>query len=97
MEDKIYSIQLFLAKELPERKLIYEFSNEFHKFKLKGKHNTHWLYLPRELVDDEDIDKILESITKYKIVIIFNESSSSKWFFLGSDGLREVDENFTKS
>lgn len=96
MDEKIEALKSALLRGFPKRKIQYQFANELHKFRIEGEKPTHWLYISREFVEDSNETFLIKEIYRQKIIDIFKKEVTSKWLFLGSKGVREVDENFAK-
>lgn len=96
MDEKIEALKSALLRGFPKRKIQYQFANELHKFRIEGEKPTHWLYIDRDFVEDLDKIALVNMLNIYRIVDVFKNASGSKWLFLGSKGVREVDEKFAK-
>lgn len=98
MDKKVRAIKNYLFKGMPGRSIEYQYSgsHELHKFRIVGKKPTHWFYISREVVDDSEPVVLINLINIYHVIDTFNAAKESKWLFLESNGIREVDENFTK-
>ena len=98
MDKKISAIKNHLLKGMTARIIEYQYSgsHELHKFRIEGEKPTHWFYISREVVDDSEPAVVINLINIYHVIDTFNAAKESKWLFLESNGIREVDENFTK-
>ncbi len=96
MDENARTIQEKILKGIPRCKIQYQRSGGFHKYRIEGEALTHWLYVSEEFVDDSEPVILINLVNVYKIVDTLNNSEESKWLFLSHDGIREVDENFTK-
>lgn len=96
MDERIETIKDKILEDMPNRKILYQFSNGFHKFRIEGEGPTHWLYVSRELVSDCEPVILLNLVRIYRIAESFNNATDSLWLFWSSDGIQKVDENFTK-
>jgi DNA-binding protein YbaB len=93
---KIEGLKSTFQKDFPDRIIQYQFANELHKFRIEGKKPTHWLYISRELVEDSEIESLIDMLITNQIINTFKNAKKSKWLFLSSSGVREVDERFAK-
>ena len=96
MEENIEVIQSHILKGMPDRSIQYQRGGGLHKFTLEGDGPTHWLYFSEEVVDDSDPVILINLINIYHVVDTLNQADSSKWLFLGTNGIREVDDNFAE-
>jgi len=96
MSEKIDAIKNHILKGMSGRSIEYSNVSGFHKFLIEGDGPTHWLYISEETVDDSESVVLISFIIIYGVVEIFNQSANSKWLYLGDNGVREVDEHFTK-
>ena len=96
MNGNIKAIRNHLLKGMPGRNIEYKHANSFHKFKIESDSPSHWLYLSEEVVDDSEPVILINLINIYKIVETLSNAVESKWLYLGSNGIKEVDEDFTK-
>jgi hypothetical protein len=95
MVERAYAIQNHIRKNMPERQVQYRHGSSVHTFRIEGQ-PTHWLYVSRELIHDSEPVTLINFVNIYHIVETLNAATKSKWLFLSSEGLSEVDENFTK-
>jgi len=96
MDENARAIQEHILKGMPGRKIQYQRSGGLHKYRIEGNAPTHWLYVSEELVDDSEPVILINIVNDYTIVDTLNKAEKSKWLFLSQDGVREVDENFSK-
>ena len=95
MTDKAQTIKEFLEGKFPKIEIEYREEDGFHIFRFFGNPN-HWLYIPDTYLDDREALDIIERFVNFGIVDIYREATENKWLYLGSEGVKEVDENFTK-
>lgn len=95
MDAKTEALRSWLKSEFSAAEIEYEFSNELHKFRINGK-PTHWLFVSREVVDDNESGDLLDRAKKAGIAERMQKAEKSKWIFLGDKGAKEVDESFAK-
>lgn len=96
MDEKVEAIKNHVLKGMPGRSIRYQYANGFHKFRIEGERPTHWLYFSEVVVDDSDPVVLINLINIYHIVDTLVQADSSKWLFLQTSGIQEVDENFAK-
>jgi hypothetical protein len=96
MNENARAIQEQILKGMPGRKIQYQRSDGLHKYRIEGNSPTHWLYVSEELVDDSEPVILINVVNVYKIVDTLNKAEKSRWLYLSRDGIREVDENFSK-
>ena len=96
MNEKILTVKNHIQKGMPDRNIEYQNAGGLYKFKIKSDGPTHWLYLSEEVVDDSDAVVLINFINIYHIVENLAQADSSKWLFMETQGIREVDENFAK-
>ncbi len=96
MVEKTDAIKNHILKGMPRRSIEYLNESGFHKFRIEGDGPTHWLYMSEEIVDDSESVVLINFINIYLVVETFNQSENSKWLYLSVNGVREVDEHFTK-
>ena len=96
MNQNIEAIRNHLLRGLVGSSIEYKNSSGCHKFRIESSNPTHWLYISHEVVDDSEPVILINLINIYKIVESFIEANESKWLYLGSTGIKEVDEHFTK-
>jgi len=71
----------------------YQFANELHKFRIEWG-PAHWLYIARIFVDDHTTQELRDALARWKIIPALRGSSESRWLFLGTAGVRDVDDTF---
>ncbi len=96
MSEKTDAIKNHILEGMPRRSIECLNKNGFHKFRIETDGPTHWLYMSEEIVDDSESDILKNLIDIYQVVETFNQSENSKWLYLSGNGVREVDEHFTK-
>lgn len=96
MTEKIDAIKNHILEGMPRRSIECLNQSGFHKFRIETDGPTHWLYMSEEIVDDFESDILKNLIDIYQVVETFNQSENSKWLYLSGNGVREVDEHFTK-
>lgn len=96
MDEKVETIQNHILKGMAGRSIQYLHAGGFHKFRIENDGPTHWLYLSEVVVEDSEPVILVNLINIYHIVDTLTQADSSKWLFLDTNGIREVDENFTK-
>jgi hypothetical protein len=97
MEEKAKALKAWLQNAFPDSGIDYQFPLTLHKFRITTKRATYWLYVSREFVDDNQVGHIIQTAERAKILEAFHASSKSRWIFLASTGVQEVDENFGKN
>ena len=97
MDEKAVVIKNHLLKGMPGREISFRHSGvgDLYKFRIEGE-PTHWLYLNYELVSDSEPVILVNLINIYRVVELLSGAEMSKWIYLSSEGLREVDEYFAK-
>ena len=93
MDPKAQMLIRELSNSFDSCKVEYQYANELHKFRLEWG-PTHWLYVARNFVDDQNERELIESVARWKILEAFRNSQKSRWLFLGESGVREVDDTF---
>jgi DNA-binding protein YbaB len=96
MDEKIEAIQSEILSGMPDRNVQYQNAGGLNKFRMEGQGPTHWLYISEELVEDSESIILINLINIYSIVDTLNKANHSKWLYLETNGVREVDENFAK-
>jgi len=96
MNQNIDAIRNHLLSGLTGSSIEYQISSGCHKFRIENSNPTHWLYVSHNIVDDSEPVILINLINIYKIVETFAKAKESKWLYFGSNGIKEVDENFTK-
>ena len=97
MEEKITAIKSQIVRGMPGNSIEYQYSDSLHKFKIRRNETTHWLYVSEEVIEDSPPVVLINYINIYHIADTLNNSENSKWLFLESNGIREVNESFAKS
>ena len=95
MNDNINTITHVLKKEFPNRAIQHQCANNLHTFKLDGETAAHWLYLAEELVEQYDMKGVHHLLNLYSAADTLLASPESRWLFLNSTGVHEVDEGFS--
>ena len=97
MNDNITTITHVLQKEFPNRDVQHQFSNSLHTFRLGSDFVTHWLYVARELVEQQSDLKssVYHLLNICSAADTLLASPESRWLFLDNIGVHEVDEYFT--
>ncbi len=98
MDEKIEAIRNHILKGIPDRAIQYKHSGRYglHKFRIEGGEPTHWLYISDEVVDDSEPVVLINLINIYHIVETLSQAEQSKWLYLSSNGIEEVDNNFAE-
>jgi len=95
MNSNITTITHVLQKEYPDRAVQHQFSNSLHTFRLGSDSVTHWLYVARELVEQQsDVKGVHHLLNLYSAADALHASPESRWLFLDNIGVHEVDEGF---
>ena len=94
MNDNIRTIKHVLQKEFPNRAVQHQFSDNLHTFMLDGETAAHWIYVAGNLVDRSDMKSVHHMLNIYSAADTLLASPESKWLFLNSTGVHEVDESF---
>jgi len=96
MDPKVKALQTELSKIFPEGRVLYQFANELHKFRIErnGPPHCHWLYVKRTYIDDLTEQEIIQSLGRWQIPNAFHQSVQSRWIYLSERGVRDVDEHF---
>ena len=97
MNEKAQALKLWLEKAFPGSVIEYQFPLTLHKFRINTEKTAYWLYVSREFVDDNEVDHVIHVAERAKVVEAFQASDMPRWIFLGSNGVKEVDENFGKN
>ena len=99
MDEKIEAIRAHILEGMPDRAIQYKHSGRYglHKFRIEGGEPTpHWLYVTDQVVDDSEPTVLIDLIDNYHIVETLNQAKQSKWLYLSSNGIEEVDDNFAE-
>ncbi len=98
MNGKIEAIRNHILKGMPGRVIEYKHSGRYglHKLRIEGREPTHWLYVSNQVVDDSEPTVLIDLIDNYHIVETLNQAEQSKWLYLFSNGIEEVDDNFAE-
>jgi hypothetical protein len=96
MSEKIDAIRNHILKGMPGRNIKHRCNNGFHTFRIEDDGPKYWLYISEETISDFEIVVIINFINSYHIIETFNQSENSKWLYLSDNGVKEVDEYFTK-
>ena len=96
MDEKLEAIRDHILEGMPGRVIEYKHSGRYglHKFRIEGREPTHWLYVSDQVVDDSEHTVLINLINNS--VETLNQADQSKWLYLYSDGIEEVDDNFAK-
>ena len=97
MDEKINAIKNHLLKGMSGINVHYQHANELHKFRIESDGPTHWLYVSEVVVDDSKPIILINLINIYHIINTLIQADNSKWLYLESNGIREVDDNFAKT
>lgn len=96
-EKKAQAIRTWLEEAFPGSVIEYQFPLTLHKFRINTEKTTYWLYVSREFVDDNEAENVIQAAERAKILEAFQTSDKPRWIFLGSEGAREVDDNFGRN
>jgi hypothetical protein len=96
MDKKAQALKVWLEKAFPGSVIEYQFPLTVHKFRINTERTAHWLYVSREFVDDNEVDHVIHAAERANVLEAFRASDRPRWIFLGSNGAREVDEDFGK-
>lgn len=94
MDEKARALKVWLEKAFPGSVVEYQFPLTLHKFRINTEKTTYWLYVSREFVDDNEINRVIHAADRAEVLDAFRTSDKPRWIFLGSNGAMEVDENF---
>jgi hypothetical protein len=94
MDEKAQALKGWLEKAFPGSVIEYRFPLTLHKFRINTEKTAYWLYISREFVDDNEVDQVIHAAERAKVLEAFRASDKPRWIFLGSNGAKEVDENF---
>jgi len=97
MDKKVQALKVWLEKAFPGSVIEYQFPLTVHKFRINTEKAAYWLYVSREFVDDNEVGHVIRTAERAKVLEAFQASDKPCWIFLGSEGVREVDENFGKN
>ena len=92
--NNIDTITHVLITEFPNRAVQHQFANSLHTFRLDGDSETQWLHVAGELVEQSDMKGVHHLLNIYSDSDALLASPVSKWLFLNSTGVHEVDEQF---
>lgn len=97
MDEKAQALKMWLEKAFPGSVIEYRFPLTIHKFRINTEKTAYWLYVSREFVDNNEVDHVIHAAKRAKVLEAFQTSDKPRWIFLGSNGAKEVDENFGKN
>lgn len=90
----VNTINHVLQNEFLNRAIQHQFANNLHTFRLDGETAAHWLYVAGEFVELSDMKGVHHLLNLYSAADTLLASPETKWLFLNSSGVHEVDGYF---